>query len=127
MHKSLSLTLLAGLLLLTACGPRPAVRPGPAEALPETGKLTIKSKEAKGKVEISVADTGEGIPKETLDKLFLPLFTTKSKGMGLGLAICKRIVEAHGGDISVESAVGKGTMFTITLLREPMLDGGEKL
>jgi signal transduction histidine kinase len=68
-----------------------------------------------------------GIPKETLERLFTPLFTTKAKGMGFGLAICKRIIEAHGGKISVESTVGKGTTFTFTIPVEPKLDGGDKL
>jgi len=66
-------------------------------------------------VSISVSDTGVGIPKENLEKIWAPLFTTKAKGMGFGLPICKRIVEAHGGIITVESMVGKGTTFTITI------------
>ena len=57
-----------------------------------------------------------------IKKLFGPLFTTKAKGMGLGLAICKRIVEAHGRRISVESVVEKGTTFTITVPIEPQLE-----
>jgi signal transduction histidine kinase len=66
-------------------------------------------------VEISFADTGKGIPKETLPKIFTPLFTTKAQGMGFGLAICKRIVDAHEGSIKVETEVNRGTTFTITL------------
>ncbi|MEX2723467.1 MAG: ATP-binding protein, partial [Candidatus Freyarchaeota archaeon] len=58
---------------------------------------------------------GEGIPEENLPKLFQPLFTTKSKGQGLGLSVCKRLVEAHGGDITVKSKVGKGSTFTIKI------------
>jgi signal transduction histidine kinase len=53
--------------------------------------------------------------EQTKAKIFMPLFTTKAQGMGFGLAICKRIVEAHGGKISAESTLGKGTTFTITL------------
>jgi signal transduction histidine kinase len=61
-----------------------------------------------------------------MPKLFTPLTTTKAQGMGFGLAICKRIVEAHGGKITVESVMGKGATFTITLPIEPKLkDGGE--
>jgi signal transduction histidine kinase len=97
------------------------------EAMPKGGTLTVKSKEAKGRTEITLADTGAGIPKDSLDKLFSPLFTTKAKGMGFGLAICKRVVEAHGGRISAESTVGKGTAFTITMPTEPKLSGGESL
>ena len=76
---------------------------------------------------ISFEDTGVGIPEETLQKLFSPLFTTKAQGMGFGLAICKRIVEAHGGSITVKTAVNKGTTFTITLPVKPEVEvGGEK-
>ena len=70
--------------------------------------------------------TGVGIPKDILENIWTPLFTTKAKGMGLGLPICKRIAEAHEGDISVESTVGKGTTFTITVPIKPKLEGGEK-
>jgi signal transduction histidine kinase len=92
------------------------------DAMPDGGKLTITSEKANGKVKIAFADTGMGISEENLKKLFGPLFTTKAKGMGLGLAICKRVVEAHGGKISVESVVGKGTVFTIIIPAEPKLD-----
>jgi signal transduction histidine kinase len=95
------------------------------EAMPEGGKLTIKSKATKEKVRIVFSDTGPGISKEVLDKIFVPLFTTKAKGMGLGLAICKRIVEAHGGSITAESALGKGTTFTVTLPVKGISDGGD--
>lgn len=66
-------------------------------------------------IKLSVADTGEGIPPEHLDKIFRPFFTTKKKGTGLGLATCQRIITAYGGTITVESEVGKGSTFTITL------------
>lgn len=92
------------------------------DAMPDGGKLTITSEKANDKVKIAFADTGMGISKENLKKLFGPLFTTKAKGMGLGLAICKRVVEAHGGTISVESVVGKGTVFTIIIPIEPKLE-----
>jgi signal transduction histidine kinase len=62
-----------------------------------------------------VEDTGEGIPKENIDKLFDPFFSTKKKGTGLGLAIVKSIIEAHDGEIDVESEPGRGTRFIITL------------
>jgi len=66
-------------------------------------------------IEISVSDTGEGISDENMEKLFSPLFTTKTKGIGLGLVVCKNLVEANGGRIEVESKLGEGTTFTFTL------------
>jgi two-component system sensor kinase FixL len=66
-------------------------------------------------VEVSVADTGEGIAPEVAMRLFQPFITTKGKGMGLGLSICRTIVEAHGGKIWVESRPGGGTVFRFTL------------
>jgi PAS domain S-box-containing protein len=99
------------------------------DAMPNGGKLTIKSRKTGDNVEIAFADTGIGMSKEIMEKLWTPLFTTKAKGIGLGLSICKRIVEAHGGSISVESKVGKGTTFTVTLPIEPKIkeEGGEKI
>ena len=66
-------------------------------------------------MEIVFTDNGVGMSEQTLSKIFNPLFTTKAQGMGFGLAICKRMVEAHRGKISVKSTVGRGTTFTITL------------
>ena len=97
------------------------------EAMPKGGKLTITSKKTNGKLEIAFTDTGIGIRKEILEKIWTPLFTTKAKGIGLGLPVCKRIVEAHGGNISVESTVRKGTTFTVTIPIKPKLEGGEKV
>jgi len=65
---------------------------------------------------ITVRDTGIGIPPENMGKLFEPLFTTKAKGIGLGLALCKMLVEGHGGTIEVESEVGKGSTFKVKLI-----------
>jgi signal transduction histidine kinase len=61
------------------------------------------------RIVLRISDTGMGMSKATLDKLFTPFFTTKEHGTGLGLSIVKKIVEAHGGDINVESELGKGT------------------
>jgi signal transduction histidine kinase len=85
------------------------------EAMPEGGKLTIKSANAGDNVRFSFSDTGVGMSKEMLEKIWNPLFTTKAKGMGFGLPICKRFIEAHGGSISVESALGKGTTFIMSI------------
>jgi len=97
------------------------------DAMPNGGKLTMKTKKTNGNLEIVFADTGVGMSKDVLEKLWTPLFTTKAKGMGLGLTICKRVVEAHGGNISVESVVGKGTTFTVTIPIKPQLERGEKI
>jgi signal transduction histidine kinase len=93
------------------------------DAMPQGGTLTVSSSEVDGIVEISVADTGTGMTQEVVQKLWVPLFTTKQKGMGLGLPICKRIVEAHGGSISVQSILGKGSTFTVKLPTKPVLKG----
>jgi signal transduction histidine kinase len=85
------------------------------DAMPKGGILTISSTEENGYVSFRVGDTGVGISPDHLSKLWNTLFTTKSKGMGLGLPICKRFVEAHGGTISVETTVGKGSVFTVTI------------
>ena len=99
------------------------------DAMSEGGKLAISSRKSDGNVEIMFVDTGMGMAKEVMEKLWTPFFTTKAKGMGLGLAICKRIIENHGGKISVESIVGEGTTFTVTIPIEPKPKeerGGEK-
>jgi PAS domain S-box-containing protein len=93
------------------------------DAMPEGGTLTIESKELGENIELKFKDTGIGMSKETLGRLFKPLFTTKAKGMGFGLAICKRLIEAHGGAISVESEVGKGTTFTASIPRKHKSEG----
>jgi PAS domain S-box-containing protein len=85
------------------------------DAMPEKGTLEISSSHTGDFIKIAFADTGTGIPKEVLPKIFVPLFTTKAQGMGFGLAICKRIVEAHEGTIKVKTKVNNGTIFTITL------------
>jgi len=100
------------------------------DAMPHGGKLMITSKESNGNVEFTLADTGTGMTQEVMEKIRTPFFTTKAKGMGLGLAICKRIVEAHGGELFVQSKVGKGTTFTVTLPLSPKVKkekGGEKI
>jgi two-component system sensor histidine kinase AtoS len=85
------------------------------DAMPQGGTLTISSRKSDGNAEITLADTGSGISEEVMENLWKPLQTTKAKGMGLGLAICKRIIDAHGGNISVKSKTGEGTAMTIRL------------
>jgi signal transduction histidine kinase len=83
--------------------------------MPKGGKLTIQAyKEANDSI-ITVEDTGASIPDEVKDKLFTPLFTTKSKGQGFGLAVVKRMTEALGGTVTFESQQGKGTKFIVRL------------
>jgi PAS domain S-box-containing protein len=95
------------------------------QAIEKGGKLEILAKETKGFVEVSFKDTGVGMSKENIKKLFTPFFTTKAKGMGMGLAICKRFVDAHNGSIEVKSEEGKGSTFTVKLPIQRD-DGGEK-
>lgn len=85
------------------------------DAMPEGGKLTITSRQSETSLELSFRDTGVGIPAEVQERLWKPLVTTKAKGMGFGLAICKRVVDAHGGTIQVQSTIGEGSTFTVTI------------
>ncbi len=84
------------------------------DAMPEGGKLEITSTEQNDIISVKFIDSGVGITPEVQQKMFTPLFTTKAKGMGFGLPISKRIVEAHGGKVSMESNLGNGTTFTLT-------------
>jgi signal transduction histidine kinase len=99
------------------------------EAMPQGGKLTISSRASSNNVEFRFIDSGVGMAKEVMEKIWTPFFTTKAKGMGLGLAICRCIIEAHQRKISVESIVGEGTTFMITIPLEPKprVEGGEKI
>jgi signal transduction histidine kinase len=85
------------------------------QAMPNGGMLTIRAHTEGKYVLIEVKDTGVGIPEAVKGKLFTPMFTTKSKGQGFGLAVIKRMTEALGGTVSFESQEGKGTKFTIRL------------
>lgn len=84
------------------------------ENLPKR-ELTVTTKPSGTGVEIAVADTGPGIPKELMGRLFMPFFTTKPGGMGIGLVISQSIVQAHGGKLGVEPNRGGGTVFRFTL------------
>lgn len=85
------------------------------QAMPQGGSLTIQAECADGSVCLSLIDTGQGMGAEVLDKLFKPFFSTRPGGSGLGLPTTRKIVEAHGGTIAVQSEVGRGTKFTIQL------------
>jgi PAS domain S-box-containing protein len=85
------------------------------QSMPQGGKLAVKAGKETGAAVITVEDTGGGIPEGVRPKLFAPLFTTKSKGQGFGLAVVKRMTEALGGTVTFESEVGKGTKFIIHL------------
>jgi PAS domain S-box-containing protein len=85
------------------------------QAMPNGGKLIINVKSQHNKVTISVEDTGFGIPENVKSQIFKPLFTTKAKGQGLGLAVVKRLVEASNGSVTFDSQVGKGAAFTIAI------------
>ena len=85
------------------------------DAMPSNGFLLISSRKEGDKGVIEVKDSGVGIPKEVLSKLFTPFLTTKENGTGLGLHYCKNTLEDHGGSIEVKSKVGSGTTFTLKI------------
>ena len=85
------------------------------QAMPDGGKLCLHAFKEGNDTVITVEDTGCGIPENVGPKLFTPLFTTKSKGQGFGLAVVKRVTEALGGRVTYESEVGKGTKFILRL------------
>jgi PAS domain S-box-containing protein len=94
------------------------------DAMPDGGEITLESRNAGSNLEVTIADTGCGISDEVKSKLFTPLCTTKAQGMGFGLAICKRIIEAHKGTISVKTVKNQGTTFTITVPLNQKVEGG---
>jgi signal transduction histidine kinase len=85
------------------------------DAMPQGGTLALVGQRTATHVQLRVRDTGSGISTEQCAKIFEPLYTTKPGGSGLGLYIVQEIVAAHGGTLAVESALGCGTTFTITL------------
>ncbi|MBE1446992.1 ATP-binding protein [Paenibacillus sp. OAS669] len=85
------------------------------EAMPDEGLVRIRLTKDKDHAVIEISDTGQGIPEHELDQIFLPFYTTKESGTGLGLSICHKIVQDHEGTMEVESQIGKGTKFTITV------------
>lgn len=89
------------------------------QAMSFGGRLGVNVKAVQGLTEVRVSDTGPGIPPEHFQKIFEPFFTTKSKGTGLGLAIARRIVKAHGGELSVDRRPEGGTVFKVQLPVSP--------
>jgi signal transduction histidine kinase len=86
-----------------------------AEAMPEGGTLTLRVRGEGGRVVVEVEDTGVGIPADAVEKVFLPFYSTKPTGTGLGLALAARIVAAHEGTVKVTSEPGRGTTLRISL------------
>jgi signal transduction histidine kinase len=85
------------------------------QAMPNGGQITVQAESAGSEVRLSFIDTGVGIPAENQAKIFRPFFSTRSGGSGLGLPTTRKIVEAHGGRIEVQSEPGRGTKFTLVL------------
>jgi PAS domain S-box-containing protein len=85
------------------------------DAMPHGGTLTLRGQRTATAVRLQVQDTGSGMDAATLAQIFEPLYTTKPGGTGLGLYIVQEIVAAHGGQVTVESVVGQGTIFTLTV------------
>jgi signal transduction histidine kinase len=91
------------------------------DAMPGGGTLTVTAEAGTDAVQITVTDTGTGMDEETREAIFTPFFTKKARGIGLGLAVTKRVIEAHHGTIEVVSAPSAGTSFTITVPAAPAL------
>ena len=86
-----------------------------AQAMEGKGSLTVTTTQEKKRIKVKIQDTGPGIPPEIINNIFSPFFTTKEKGTGLGLAISYGIIERHAGKITLETKLGKGTSFTVSL------------
>ena len=85
------------------------------EAIPDGGKIVVTAKKTNEELTISIEDTGKGISKALIDRIFEPMFSTKPTGLGLGLAYVKQTVEAHGGMVTVDSTLGVGTTFYLKI------------
>ncbi len=85
------------------------------EAMPEGGQLTVTARAVDGVIETAVADSGVGIPAEQLSRVMEPLYSTKARGLGLGLSIARAILEKNGGSLRVASEPGRGSTFTVYL------------
>ena len=83
--------------------------------MPHGGALTIASRATEDRVQIRVSDMGCGIPQQDQEKVFEPLFSTKPRGVGLGLSVCRHLATINGGSLEVESDEGQGSTFTLSL------------
>jgi signal transduction histidine kinase len=92
------------------------------DAMPQGGRLTLRGHRSGATVQVDVCDTGSGISPEHCVRVFEPLYTTKTEGTGLGLCIVQEVMTAHGGQVAVQSTVGHGSTFTITL---PLMASGD--
>jgi len=92
-------------------------QPNATDAMPKGGTIDVATTIENEDVVVTISDTGTGIPKDIIEKIFDPLYTTKVNGTGLGLTVSKSIVEEHGGTIAVESEENKGSKFIIKLPR----------
>ena len=86
-----------------------------AQAMPAGGRITVTAMQTAGTTQIAIEDTGEGIPDKLIEKVFRPFFTTRTRGSGLGLPVCRRIMESQNGAILLTSVPGKGTKVTLEL------------
>ncbi|MBT7210829.1 MAG: two-component sensor histidine kinase, partial [Candidatus Scalindua sp.] len=84
------------------------------EAMPEGGKVSISTKRKGNSIEVSITDTGDGISKDDIQRVFDPFYSAKANGTGLGLALTMKTIEGHGGDIICKSAIDKGTTMIIS-------------
>jgi two-component system sensor kinase FixL len=85
------------------------------DAMPQGGELAISASTCDGHIDVAIADTGVGIPAEALARIMEPLYSTKARGLGLGLAITRAIIEKHHGRLLVTSEPGRGSVFTVRL------------
>jgi len=96
------------------------------QAMGQGGTLRVETKPLKDRVEVTISDSGFGIPPEQMEKIFNYYYTTKENGVGLGLPIAHRIIEAHRGQLKIESRVGMGTKVTVTLPVERKNEAGNR-
>jgi len=88
------------------------------QAMPDGGVLLVELKNDKSRATVRISDSGIGIPPENIPHIFEPFWTSKARGTGLGLALCRKVAQEHGGELTVESSAGIGTTFTFTLPME---------